>query len=100
MNWKLHRLADDRAEYGDNAGKQIIVTADGEQEITGVIHDDDHAALLVRAPELLAENERLRHALEKADQSMNVHNDGRGSCIWNFEKTLRICVAALAKNPE
>lgn len=51
--WSVFRLADDRATYGENAGKLIITTADGAHEITGVVFDERHAEMIALAPEMV-----------------------------------------------
>ncbi len=35
MRFATYRLADDREEYGGSAGQWIVVTEDGEREVTG-----------------------------------------------------------------
>jgi hypothetical protein len=35
--WAVWQLADDPGTYGDDANKHIVVTDDGEHEITGVV---------------------------------------------------------------
>jgi hypothetical protein len=37
LHWMVWHLADDPATYGDNAGKPIITTTDGEDEICSVL---------------------------------------------------------------
>ena len=47
--WRVWELANDRKEYGDDAGKCIITTEDGETEITGVVIDRETAHEIVTA---------------------------------------------------
>ena len=61
--WIVSRLANDKDEHGENAGKVIITTEDGEQEICGVVYDEAHARLMARAPQLLAALKALRVAV-------------------------------------
>jgi hypothetical protein len=53
QSWKVWHLANDPATYGDNAGKPIITTEDGETEICGVVHDPKDAPILAASRDLL-----------------------------------------------
>lgn len=75
--WIVWRLGDDKAEYGDNAGKVIITTENGEEEICGVVYDEAHARLMAHAPKLLAALKALHAAVIQGDDAgftwANVH---------------------------
>jgi hypothetical protein len=62
QSWTVWHLApeDEHGNEIENPGV-IITTEDGETEITGLIHDPQHAPLIAAAPELL---EALKDALE------------------------------------
>lgn len=47
--WSVWQLADDREAYGENAGRFIIVTDDGEEEIdaAGIYSEQDAAQAIV-----------------------------------------------------
>ena len=49
--WKLWRLADDVKTYGDKAGKLILVTEDGEEEVCGPFWNDEDAEFVLRLVE-------------------------------------------------
>ena len=84
--WQTYQLAHDDKTYGQNAGKLIVVAADGELEVCGVVSMDTDAIAIAALPELIAacvlfENltrngaqpgsedlEQLQEALAKAGQ--------------------------------
>lgn len=47
QQWRVYALADDEKTYGENAGKLIITTEDGEQEVCGVVCSKDVADHIV-----------------------------------------------------
>jgi hypothetical protein len=63
--WGVHRLADDPPTYGPDAGKAIVVTGDGEIEVTGIVHRYPDAGFIVTACNnhegLIAALNRLLH---------------------------------------
>lgn len=67
--WRLCQLSNDEATYGTNAGRFIVVSNDGGDEITGAIHNDDDAILIATAPELL---EALTQLLGRLDHHGNI----------------------------
>ena len=62
QSWTVWQLASED-EYGNSLEDPgvIITTADGETEITGLIHDPTHAPVIAASPELL---DALKDALE------------------------------------
>lgn len=72
--WRPWRLAPD----SDPNERLIITTGDGEEEVTGIIYNDDDAELIAAAPDLyealrdmasmLRENHQANRALEGEDE--------------------------------
>lgn len=50
--WVPWELAWEEPEYGAAAGKAIITTADGEDEVCGIVYNKDDAKLIALAPEM------------------------------------------------
>jgi hypothetical protein len=68
--WQKYQLADDDKTYGENAGKFIIVAADGELEVCGIVANDADADLIAAAPELLEAAKNYATAWDRTNESL------------------------------
>lgn len=68
---KLYQLADDKAAYGFNAGKWIIVSDDSENEFSRPMSHERAAAFLARLESIMAKPERAAAILQAADSLLS-----------------------------
>ena len=62
--WIVWQLAPDSVAYGDDAGKRIITTANGEEEVCGIVPSEHDAALIAAAPDLYKAALRMAPVLD------------------------------------
>lgn len=99
--WKVWSLADDEEAYGENAGRHIITTEDGEDEITGIVYKLEDAELLASAPTLV---EMLDNVTASFETVMTWHVEKMGGedrrTRWDEIKKARALVDSLIRRPQ